>query len=508
MTDISVENSRTLAQTRVIVDILSRGLSHGRRVGCRPMLGEGRGFATDLHHIYLPWPLPPELSGPGLSCAIALQSAPSKELLAQLPLARLNRRERLALQIVEAAEAMGWVEQYWTGLALTLQKLAPEIVPMRTEALSAATLLERALQLVRARQVLLLPPVFGQLPVVRTALMSMAARRSQIESRLTWKFKKRLEKLNQWSIAVTGEGDTAARVVGDPDENEEDQLLDSRRARVGTPYPEWSMISQRYREDHVSVIESRVNSNNTRTVEVDHRLAAWFEQPIERGWKHRLEDGSDLDVDAIVDACNDDLAGKVHSDRFYRERLPATRDTACTLLIDRSGSLAQFGNLLHEISCANALAAAMDRARERYAAFAFWSDTRHHVAVEVLRDFDDGQRLQIDAQRLRPRGYTRIGGALRHVTMRLRKEPASRRILLVLGDAVPCDEGYEGRYAAADVVKAVEEAEQYGVTVAFIAVGTPPDDPLAEPLGNRFHRVSTIADLAPVLAEVHSRLTS
>ena len=148
----------------------------------------------------------------------------------------------------------------------------------------------------------------------------------------------------------------------------------------------------------------------------------------------------------------------------------------------------------------------MDRARERYGVFAFWSDTRHQVAVEVLRDFNDGRRLQLDPRRLTPRGYTRIGGALRHVTMRLRKEPASRRVLLVLGDAIPCDEGYEGQYAAADVAKAVEEAEQYGVTVAFIAIGTPPEDPLADLLRGRFYRVSSVAALAPVLAEVHSRL--
>ena len=113
-----------------------------------------------------------------------------------------------------------------------------------------------------------------------------------------------------------------------------------------------------------------------------------------------------------------------------------------------------------------------------------------------------------DEQALQPRGYTRIGGALRHLSAKLRAQPTERRVLMVLGDAVPCDEGYEGEYAVADVVKAVEEAEQFGITVAFIAVGTPPEDPLAERLKGRFTRVSSAADLAPVLAGIHARLAA
>lgn len=472
------------------------------------MLGAGRGFATDLRHVFFPWPLPDRYDGTLLSCALALQAAPTKEILARLPLSHLNRKERHALQLVEAEEAMSWVAETWPGLDEPLRAAMPGLVPRRNGDADAEALLARAVALAKAKSMPEVPAIVGQLPIVRSALVSLAARRSQMESRLPWANRKRLHRFSTWSVAIAGEGEAAARGAGQPDENEEERLLDERNARSGIPYPEWNVFSQQYREQHVSVIESRVRADSDRKEEVDPRLAAWFEQPIDRGWRHRLEDGSDIDVDAVVDACADDMARKLHVNRLYRERLPAARDTVCALMIDRSGSLSRGGNLKHEIACANALAAAMDRARERHAVFAFWSDTRHQVAVEVLRDFDDGQRLNLDHKKLSPRGYTRIGGALRHVAMRLRKEPASRRVLLVLGDAVPCDEGYEGQYAAADVAKAVEEAEQHGVTVAFIAIGTPPEDPLAEVLRGRFHRISTLSSLAPVLAEVHSRLAS
>lgn len=475
------------------------------------MLGTGRGFATDLRAVFLPWPLPAGFVGIRLTCAFALQAAPSKDLVAQLPVAHMSARERLALQVVEAAEAVGWALKCWPGLALALRELTGDIDPLCTANLTAAALLERAVSLADSGNPLTIPAVCGQLPLVRSGLVSLAARRAQLEARLPWANKKRLHKLNNWSVAIAGEGDAAARIMGQPDADEEEGLLDRRGASTGIPYPEWNVFAQRYREDHVRVIESRVGGDGARAVRVDPRVAVWFEQSIDRSWKHRLEDGSDVDFDSIVEACNDDLTGMGnprHGARFYRERLRAARDTACALLIDRSGSLAQADNLHHEVACASALATAMDRARERYATFAFWSDTRHHVAVEVLRDFDDGAQMQIDLKRLAPRGYTRIGGALRHVTTRLRKQPVNRRILLVLGDAIPNDEGYEGQYAVADVAKAVEEAEQCGITIAFVAIGAPAVDPLADVLRGKFHRLSSVAELAPVLADLHARLAS
>lgn len=498
-----------LAHAIRVGDVLVRGLSSGRRQRCRPMLGEGRGFATDLRDVYLPWPLPSVLIGSGFSAALALQAAPSKELIAELPLAGLSARERSALQRVEGAIALAWASRHWPGLHAVLHELTPGLDRVDELCTSSEQMLQQALRLARSAQRLSVPIVLGQLPLVRSALLDLSARRMQMEARVPWSHEKRLERLSRWSIAVAGNGgDTGAKRAGTPDLDEEERLVTNRKARVGTPYPEWNVLSQRYREDHVSVVESRHVAGKPRSAVVDPRLASWFEQPIERRWKQRLDDGSDIDIDALIEARADDLAGQQHLDRVYRERLPGARNVSCALLLDRSNSLVEADNLRHELACANALAAAMDRAGERYGVFAFWGDTRHHVAVEVLRDFDDGHRLSFDEQALQPRGYTRIGAALRHLTARLRLQSSERRVLMVLGDAIPCDEGYEGEYAVADVLKAVEEAELGGVTVAFIAVGNPAEDPLAEGLRGRFTRVTSTQDLAPVLAEIHARLAA
>jgi hypothetical protein len=487
--------------------VLVRGLSTGRRRRCRVLVGDGAGFCTDLVDVFVPWPLPAEGSGRGLACALALQASPTKDLVASVGVAALTSRQRRALQLAEGAAALGWARAQWPGLAEPLTQCLPDLDPVPADGLTAGDLVERALRLAdNGLPASALPAILGQLPLVGSPLGRRQAARAQAEARLPWSSPRRLRRLAAGSIAVGGgNGDAAAR-AGEDDPCEEQRLAGRRRARIGVAYPEWNMVTGSYRLDHVTVVERRLRPEAGPTPRVDARLAAWFEQPLERRWQHRLEDGSDLDIDAVIDVRREDLAGGPQGTRLYRERLATHRDAAVAVLIDRSGSLARAGNLAHEIACADALAGAMTRAGERHAVFAFWGDTRHQVFLEVLSDFDDGHRARPTTSALSPRGYTRIGAALRHVTARLTTVPAHRRIVLVLSDGVPCDEGYEGRYAYADVAKAVEEADRAGVALAFLGIGGPADHPLATILPRHFHPVSSVSDLAPVLGEVHARL--
>ncbi|MGH9036940.1 MAG: nitric oxide reductase activation protein NorD [Acidimicrobiia bacterium] len=496
--------------------VLVRGLSTGRRRRCRVLVGDGAGFCTDLTDVFVPWPLPAEGSGRGLACALALQASPTKDLVASVGVAALTPRQRRALQLVEGAAALGWARAQWRGLAEPLTQRLPDLDPVPADGLTAGDLVEQALRLAdNGLPASALPAILGQLPLVRSPLGRRRAARAQAEARLPWSSPRRLGRLAAGSIAVAGgNGETAAR-AGEDDPDEEQRLAGRRRARIGVAYPEWNMVTGSYRLDHVTVVERRLppeagppprpGGPGVSPV-VDAHLAAWFEQPLERRWQHRLEDGSDLDIDAVVDVRREDLAGGPQGTRLYRERLATHRDAAVAVLVDRSGSLARAGNLAHEIACADALAGAMTRAGERHAVFAFWGDTRHQVIVEVLSDFDDGHRARPTTTALSPKGYTRIGAALRHVTARLAAVPAHRRILLMLSDGVPCDEGYEGRYAYADVAQAAEEADRAGVALAFLGIGGPVDHPLATMLPRHFHPVSGVSDLAPVLGEVHARL--
>ena len=182
--------------------------------------------------------------------------------------------------------------------------------------------------------------------------------------------------------------------------------------------------------------------------------------------KNRLEDGSDLDVEQYVRHYIDTATGEASQPRIFRELLPSSRDVTTALLLDGSSSLGVHGGRIFrlELACADALSRAMNRARERHGIFVFTGNTRHRVEVRCLKDFEDPRFVPPSGLGLQTGGYTRLGAPLRHLTSRLLAQPSERRLLIVIGDGLISDEGYEGRYAWADAAHAVEEANDAGVS--------------------------------------------
>ena len=113
-----------------------------------------------------------------------------------------------------------------------------------------------------------------------------------------------------------------------------------------------------------------------------------------------------------------------------------------------------------------------DRLGDRLQILTFASHTRNRCRVWEVKGWHDGwceSRDRLGA--LEPRGYTRIGPALRHATAGLAAEPADRRLLLLVSDGKPTDyDRYEGRYGIADIRQALREAEAAGVHPHALAV--------------------------------------
>ena len=227
--------------------------------------------------------------------------------------------------------------------------------------------------------------------------------------------------------------------------------------------------------------------------------------------KNRLEDGSDLDVDQYIDHHVATVSGEASTARVFRDLLPAARDVTTALLLDGSSSLGiHQGRLFQlELACADALSHAMALARERHGLFVFSGNTRHRVEVTCLKDFADSHLVVPGELGLATGGYTRLGAPLRHLTSRLLEEPSGRRLLIVIGDGLMSDEGYEGRYAWADVAHAVEEADEAGVALYYVGVGPTRVDPLPEVFGpRRSTRIRRVEELPRVLAHVHRELVA
>jgi nitric oxide reductase NorD protein len=185
------------------------------------------------------------------------------------------------------------------------------------------------------------------------------------------------------------------------------------------------------------------------------------------------------------------------------------RDVTSALLLDGSSSLgAHQGRIFElELRCADWLSQAMTSAGERHGIFAFTGNTRHRVEVSCLKDFHEPRFVAPSGQGLVTGGYTRLGAPIRHLTSRLLTQASERRLMILIGDGLMCDEGYEGRYAWADVAHAVEEAAEVGVATYYIGVGTTRVDPLPEVFGpRRSQRIGRAEDLPRVLAHVHREL--
>lgn len=487
-------------------------LSDQRREGVRLVTGLRRGFSLNSSRAFVHVPFPPlarDWTRRTLTCGIALQCSPTKDRLAAYRLNELSARELRALTYVEAGVALGWVASTWPGLMTEIRRLVPdlEIADPDTD---AETVLRCAVDLARTGDAFTEHPLFGQLPAAYTTPTGLTDKLRRSFGRLPWtSTQKRVPRAH--SVPVGGDGGVRNPNLPPPSRPEDNDIDVTPDHRPGIPYPEWNAWTKSFLPDHVAVLERAHTSRGTGTTTSSVDLRKWFEEHTHRAMTNRLEDGSDLDVDQYVSHYIDVRTGEAAEPRVFRELLPSNRDVSTALLLDGSSSLGVHGGTIFklELACADALSRAMKLARERHGIFVFTGNTRHRVEVNCLKDFDDTRFVPPSGLGLVTGGYTRLGAPLRHLTSRLLAQPSERRLLIVIGDGLISDEGYEGRYAWADAAHAVEEANDAGVSVYYIGVGPTRVDPLPEVFGpRRSQRIRRIEELPRVLAHVHRELVS
>ncbi|TAM67291.1 MorD protein [Mycobacterium sp.] len=490
-------------------------LSEQRREGVRLVTGDRRSFGLNaaLTFVHVPYPAPDPAKSDWtrrtMTCGVALQCSPSKERVTEYRLNELSARELRALTLIEAGVAVGWIASRWPGLLPEIQRLLPEV---GTEAadMDATQMLSRAIALATTGRELTVHPLLGALPLAHTAPQGLTDKLRRSFGRMPWTTtQKRLPR--PYSVPVGGDGGVRNPNLPPPSRPQDNDLDVTPQHRPGIPYPEWNMWTQRFMHDHVAVIEHADTRHTRRPVPVAVDVRKWFEEHTHRAMTNRLEDGSDLDVDQYVNHYIDLTTGAAKEPRVFRDLLPSSRDVTTALLLDGSSSLGVHGGRVFqlELACADALSRAMTLARERHGVFVFTGNTRHRVEVRCLKDFEDRRFVPPSGLGLSTRGYTRLGAPLRHLTNRLLTQPSERRLVIVIGDGLISDEGYEGRYAWADAAHAVEEANDAGVSMYYVGVGPTRVDPLPEVFGpRRSQRIRRIEELPRVLAHVHRELVA
>jgi len=253
-----------------------------------------------------------------------------------------------------------------------------------------------------------------------------------------------------------------------------------------TKYPEWDVHRQRYRQDWCTVQEVEPRpKDSTLPLASDgyglRRALVRFGTGLDR-W-HRRVQGDDIDIDAVVEARVDVMAGSAPDEAFYVESLRRRRDLAVLLLLDTSGSAAEpgaTGQTVHEQqrAAAAALTVALHDLGDRVALYAYHSRGRSAVHLVPVKRFDD----DLDALVMRrlhglvPAAYSRLGAAIRHGAAVLEgRGGTSRRLLVVLSDGLAYDHGYEPVYGAADARRALAEARRRGTSCLCLSIGASTD---------------------------------
>ncbi|HZN81449.1 MAG TPA: VWA domain-containing protein [Mycobacterium sp.] len=284
----------------------------------------------------------------------------------------------------------------------------------------------------------------------------------------------------------------------------------------GALYPEWDVHHNSYRSQWCRVIDfplTAVADVSDADVQLDDVLWRRLSR-IGLGLKvlRARADGDELDIEALIELSVDLRSGYSSTERVYLERRKLARDLGVLILLDASGSATDTdpkGLAVHDHQrrAAATLAVTLEELGDRVAVYAFSSQGRHAVHLPAIKAF--GQRFGATGRarlnQLQPSGYTRLGAAIRGAGEILKSDAGTpNRLLLVLSDGFPYDDGYEGRYAEADVSRSLEELRTDGVGCLCLSIGAAPDNGALERVFGSagYASAPTLGDLSPQMDEL------
>jgi Mg-chelatase subunit ChlD len=254
-------------------------------------------------------------------------------------------------------------------------------------------------------------------------------------------------------------------------------------AGTGWRYPEWDEHRQRYRPEWCTVLDFAPVPGDARWRRLPERDDVVRRRLARLGLGLRLTshqpDGEDLDMDAVVQFQVDLMTGSPPHEDIYRQSRRLRRDLSVLVLVDVSGSAVEQdreGAAVHDhqLDAAATLVGELEALGDRVACYGFRSRGRSAVHLLRIKAFD--HRFDAAARdrlaRLEPVGFTRLGAAIRHGTEVLRRDGGTpRRLLVLLSDGFPYDDGYEGGYGEADAHRSVAEARQDGIGALCVSLG-------------------------------------
>ncbi len=329
-------------------------------------------------------------------------------------------------------------------------------------------------------------------------------------------------------------------------------------------YDEWNYLEHRYLTHWCRVFEEPlVGSSDDDTTELQ-QVIKHFQPSVQKQLEQirptglqrvtRVQDGDELDLNAIIEARQDIRAGHSPSERFYSRKERMHRDICAIFLVDLSASTDDpieppepydwsdydedgFPNLRDpwdtspdddiedeapkrkiidiQREAMVVMASALDSLGDSYGIYGFSGYGKDCVEVFVAKEPNQGfskQSLQAIAA-MKPKRSTRMGPAIRHTTHKLMQSGHAMKVLIVISDGFPQDSDYgpdrgNHDYGVEDTAKAIMEAQQKGVETFCVTVDRSGHDYLKRMCpDSRYMIIEEMEDLPDQLSKVYATLT-
>lgn len=318
------------------------------------------------------------------------------------------------------------------------------------------------------------------------------------------------------------EGITPAMYPGDLESDGGDHLLgaDNEEAANAITYREWDYTRQRFREAFCLLSEFDVPTGEHGFVEETlekyqgllKSIKKTFEAVLgESRLQRKQSQGDDIDIDALIEAQADFANGLEMSEYVYTRYRNIDRNIAVMFMVDMSGSTLGWVNDAERESLI-LLCEALETLGDRYAIYGFSGRTNKRCEIYRVKRFDEAYDDVVRGRvsGIRPKSYTRMGVAIRHLGHLLNLTHARTKILITLSDGRPEDYGgYKGRYGIEDTRHALLELRRDGVHSFCITIDKEAQDYLPHMYGvANYAVIDEVKKLPLKVADIYRRLTT
>jgi nitric oxide reductase activation protein len=291
-------------------------------------------------------------------------------------------------------------------------------------------------------------------------------------------------------------------------------------------YPEWDRNIQDYRLNWCRIVERAADERADDVVaatlqahgSVVSTLRRFFEGLRPPGLKRVAGqvDGDEIDLEAAVRMSAERAAGAELSDRIYIRRDRKERDVAAAFLVDVSGSTSRQldgGRRVIDVEREGLvlLCEALEAVGDQYALYGYSGQGRGQIDFLVIKDFADrlGGQAAHRLAGLTPLQQNRDGAAIRHATTKLLAREAKTKLLIIVSDGRPLDDGYKDEYSLEDTKAALREAKRSGVHPYCITIDREADAYLRRMYGDVYFTVIDRVETLPLrMPRIYQRLTT